>query len=260
MLQLTSLQNPTVKRLRTLESRKGRKASGTFLVEGAKSLSMALEAGWAPAVVLGTEAYWARPESAPVRERAGSAYLASEAVVAAVATTETPDGVVAEFPLPAEPAARFGPAPLLVVAHGLQDPGNLGTIVRAADAAGADAVVVTPGTTDPFAPKAVRSTMGSLFNLPVLAWSLEALRERVPGLALYGMALAPGAKALYDLPLAEPTAFVIGNEGAGLDAGALAACDAAVLIPMHGRAESLNAAMAATVCLFEAARQRRKNT
>lgn len=259
MLTLTSLQNPTVKRLRSLESRKGRKAHGTFLVEGAKSLQMALAAGWTPRTVVATAAYWARPEANRAQARAEAAYEGSEAVVAAIATTESPDGVVAEFALTAAPALpeSWGPAPLFVVAHGLQDPGNLGTIVRAADAAGASAVVVTPGTTDPYAPKAVRSTMGSFFHLPILALPLEAVRDLAPGLTLYGMALAPGARALYDVRLVGPTAFVIGNEGAGLDEAALAAVDAALTIPMEGRAESLNAAMAATVCLFEAARQRR---
>jgi TrmH family RNA methyltransferase len=142
----------------------------------------------------------------------------------------------------------------VVVAHKLQDPGNLGTIIRSADAAGASAVVITPDTVDPYGPKAVRSTMGSLFHLPVLKLDLGAFRAAWSG-PIYAMTL-DGASSLYGFDYRGDVAFLIGNEGAGLSAEDAARADHRVMIPMAGHAESLNAAMAATICLFEAARQR----
>ncbi|MEB3222802.1 MAG: RNA methyltransferase [Candidatus Sericytochromatia bacterium] len=250
---LTSAQNPRVKQARSLAQRKHREAAGLFLVEGSKVLAEALAAGLVPTQVFGTEAWWGRGVAVHAAER----YVVPEAVLAAIATTETPDGVVAVAPLPRPAPAPSRPAPLVLVAHGLQDPGNLGTIIRAADATGADAVVVTPGTTDPWAPKVVRGSMGSCFHLPVLTLELGQLRETFPGIRLLALTLAEGASDLFDADMRGGVALLVGNEGRGLDPEALAQADASVKIPIPGRAESLNAAMAATVCLYEAVRQRR---
>ncbi|MEB3328583.1 MAG: RNA methyltransferase [Candidatus Sericytochromatia bacterium] len=250
---LSSVQNPRVKQARALAQRKHREAAGAFLIEGSKLLTEALTAGHVPAQVFGTQAWWARGVAVPRAER----FLVPDAVLAAIATTETPDGVVAVAPLPrpVPPAPR--PDPLVLVAHGLQDPGNLGTMIRAADAAGADAVIVTPGTTDPWAPKVVRGSMGSCFHLPVLPLALGQLKATFPGIRLLALTLATGASDLFEADLRGGVALLVGNEGRGLDAEALTLADAHVTIPIPGRAESLNAAMAATVCLYEAVRQRR---
>lgn len=257
MLQtLTSLQNPKVKLARSLANRKARVESGLFLAEGTKLLAEAIAWGFEPAMTFATAEWWAsngdRPEFLALT---GERYEVSTAVLEAVATTKTPDPVVALLPLPADKAVHLKSAPLVVIAHKLQDPGNLGTIIRSADAAGADAVVVTENTVDPYSPKVVRATMGSLFHLPILRMPLAQWAERHAGIPLYALTL--GAKAsLYAQDYRAGAAFLIGNEGEGLSAADAQLANHALFIPMPGHAESLNAAMAATICLFEAARQR----
>jgi TrmH family RNA methyltransferase len=245
-LLISSVQNPKIKLARSLASRKGRQAAGLFLVEGTKLMAEALAWGRVPGMTFATAEWWASHPEVP-----GERYEVPATVLAALATTETPDPVVGVFPLPPEPALPKG---LVVVAHKLQDPGNLGTIIRSADAAGASAVVITPDTVDPFGPKAVRATMGSLFHLPVLRMGLAAFRAAWQG-PIYAMTL-DGASSLYGFGFQGDAAFLIGNEGAGLAPEDAAIADHRVMIPMAGHAESLNAAMAATICLFEAARQR----
>lgn len=251
--EISSLQNPKVKLARSLEKRKAREEHGLFLVEGTKLLTEAMAYGFAPAMTFATAPWWTahRGEEPP-----GETYEVPEAVLAAIATTEAPDGVVALVPLPTTKGTAALPADAVVaIAHRLQDPGNLGTIVRAADAAGAAAVVVTEGTVDPWSPKAVRATMGSCFHLPMVRTTLAAFKAAHPGLPLYALTLA-GATSLYAHDYRRGGAFLIGNEGQGLDAEAEALADHRVKIPIPGRAESLNAAMAATICLYEAVRQR----
>lgn len=253
MQTITSLQNPKVKLARSLEKRKAREEHGLFLVEGTKLLAEAMAYDVAPAMTFATAAWWEahRDDGLP-----GERYEVPEAVLAAIATTETPDGVVALLPLPAAaPTAPLPPDAVVAIAHRLQDPGNLGTIVRAADAAGAAAVVVTEGTVDPWSPKAVRATMGSCFHLPIVRMTLAAFKAAHPALPIHALTLA-GATSLYAHDYRRGAAFLIGNEGQGLDAEAEALADQRVKIPIPGRAESLNAAMAATICLYEAVRQR----
>ncbi len=149
---------------------------------------------------------------------------------------------------------------LLVFLEDLQDPGNAGTILRTAEAAGASCVVTGSGCVDLYSPKVVRSTMGSIFRLPHIVscdfyGALDiARKEKV---SLYGAALSDDALSYDSCDLKKSCGILIGNEGAGLSKEAMGRCDAAMLIPMLGRVESLNAGMAAGVILFEAARQRR---
>jgi TrmH family RNA methyltransferase len=253
---ISSIQNPKVKLARSLANRKGRQAAGLFLVEGTKLLGEALAWGYAPSLTFATAAWWqTHGEVSPFAGLPGERYEVSEQVLAALATTETPDEVVAVLPLPSNEKLQIDAASLVVVAHQLQDPGNLGTIIRAADAAGASAVIVTESTVDPYSPKAVRASMGSLFHLPVSRLSIENFKAAHPDLPLYAMTL-DGASSLYSFDFRRGAAFLIGNEGAGLTPADASLGDHRVCIPMFGHAESLNAAMAATVCLYEAARQR----
>jgi TrmH family RNA methyltransferase len=158
-----------------------------------------------------------------------------------------------------DPAAGHGNPPLLLVLEDIQDPGNLGTIFRTAEAAGATGIVMSRGTVDIFHPKVVRATMSAVFRMPFyisndLCAEISAFRER--GIRSYAAHL--GGKRAYDeLPLSEGCAFLIGNEGNGLSEELTAQADEKIIIPMAGGAESLNAAMAAGILLFEAARQRR---
>lgn len=253
---LTSLQNPKLKALRSLHSRKGRKQSGAFLLETTKLVQEALKSRWPLDEVFATEEWVARygaVEGVPLT-------LVSERLFSQLVTTESPEGVVAVARLPEESELPdpTGTA-FYVVADALQDPGNLGTIIRTADAVGATAVLVGPGTVDPYSPKVVRATMGSLFHLPVLVRpalydDLAQLKAR--GVSLFATALRTD-RSVYDLDLAGPLAWMVGNEGSGLTPEAVDLATEAVSIPMPGQAESLNASVATAVCLYETLRQRR---
>jgi TrmH family RNA methyltransferase len=177
--------------------------------------------------------------------------------------TESPQGVAAlvEPPQFSLTEALVGPAPLVVLTAALQDPGNFGTIVRSAEAFGATGVIALPGTVDVWNAKALRASAGSAFRVPVVAEkanaALAALRER--GIRLVAAIAAIGDREAIpctDVDLKAPTAILIGNEGSGLSQDLLERADAHVAIPMPGPVESLNAAVAASVLLYEAARQR----
>jgi TrmH family RNA methyltransferase len=189
----------------------------------------------------------------------------SRDVLAAMAETVTPQGVVGVSPLLDVPLAQAlrGRPRLVAVLEAAQDPGNAGTVLRTADAAGAAAVVLTEGSTDPHGGKCVRASAGSLWHLPVvhgpsLADTVAALRAA--GLAVLATTGA-GEHDLDDLQddgaLTGPTAWLLGNEAAGLSQEALALADRRVRIPIHGRAESLNVATAAAICLYATARAQR---
>lgn len=252
---LNSLQNPKIKALRALHSKKGRKQAGVFLLETTKLVQEAVLSDWPLVEVFATEAWLTRYPQAgrtPVT-------LVAERLLGEMVTTETPEGVVAIARLPeAGELPAVAPEGVWVVVDGLQDPGNLGTIIRTADAIGAAAVLVGPGTVDPYSPKVVRGTMGSLFHLPVvmrhdLGSDLEALKRQ--GMRIFATALRTD-RSLYDLDLTGPVAWIVGNEGSGLSEATLHQATEAVSIPMPGHAESLNAAIAAAVCLYETLRQK----
>jgi TrmH family RNA methyltransferase len=230
--------------------------TGEFLAEGPQAVREALAVS-AALEVFATDAFSDWRDGAGVGEFAWS--TVSEAELSDIADAVTPQGIVARCrsvvrPLDALPAE----ARLVAVGIDVRDPGNAGSIVRAADAAGADAVIFAGDSVDPQNPKAVRATVGSLFHLPVLVDRdatavLSALQEA--GLLLLA-ADAAGEVSLFDADLATPSAWLFGNEAHGLgDLTALA--DARVAIPIYGRAESLNLATAAAVCLYASAQAQR---
>ena len=238
-------------------------AERRFVVEGPQAVREALAAGALSELYAGPAApadlvAAARAAGTPVTEVA-------PAVVEAMAETVTPQGLVGVAPLvdvPLETALAGSPR-LVAVLDGVADPGNAGTVLRTADAAGADAVVLTAGSVDPHNGKCVRASAGSLWHLPVvagvpLADVATALHDR--GLQLLATSGTGEADldALQDAgALAAPTAWLFGNEAAGLGADAVARADRAVRIPLHGRAESLNLAVAAGICLYASARAHR---
>jgi RNA methyltransferase, TrmH family len=260
---ISSTSNPTVRSARRLASARGRRgAGGRFLLEGPEGIRAALAAGHPPAVLLATEAAAARHAGLVNQARRGGAEVAlvAERLLAGLADTSTPQGLVAVVPSVVAGLDGLPAAPRLVcVLVEARDPGNAGTVIRTADAFGADAVVLTAGSVDPEHPRAVRAAAGSLFHLPVLAgvaWPAlrAALRDR--GLRLVG-ADPHAADAVSAAPLHQPTALVLGSEAHGLPATARDDLDLVVRLPMHGRAESLNLAAAAAVLLYEAANQQR---
>lgn len=266
---ITSRHNERVKRLRKLLQRNHRETEGRFLIEGAHLVGEALAAGWTVELLVYTPEAAAKKPVAALMEQARSRGIellaVTEQVLAALTTTVTPQGTVALVRRPPDrhPQDVLPPAdtkPLVLVLDGLQDPGNLGTILRTADAAGVDAVLVSAGTADLYAPKTVRAAAGSLFHIavaePVDAAECAALLKAV-GLTIL-IADPRGGTAVFYQELDQAVALVIGNEGAGVGPALRAAADGFVHIPMPGRAESLNAAVAASLIVYEAVRQRLK--
>lgn len=254
-------RSPRVRAVHKLAKRNARAQTGLFLVEGPQAVREALAHRPEAIVDLFMTAAAADRggELAAAAEAAGiEVELASEQVLEAMADTVTPQGVVAvcRISMPTVAEVLAAKPRLIAILHEVRDPGNAGTIIRAADAAGADAVVFTGSTVDPSNPKVVRSTTGSIFHLPIVqngtldevanavrAAGLQILAADVSGVEL------PGLRGL----LPAPTAWLFGNEARGLTVEDLARADRAIRLPIYGLAESLNLATAASVCLYESA-------
>ena len=256
---ITSLANPTVKAARALHMRKAREESGQFLAEGLKIVTEAVELGRAPRTLL----YSADAAGHPLLRRAlaataqagGEAIEVSRDILAKISRRDNPQTVLAIFEQAFAALDALTPqsARCWVALEAVRDPGNLGTIVRTADAAGCGGVILVGDCCDPYSVEAVRATMGSVFAVPIaratpaafLAW-----RGAWPG-AVVGtllMARTDFRAAAY----APPSLILMGNEQAGLTPELAAACDVTVKIPMRGRADSLNLAVATGVMIYAA--------
>jgi TrmH family RNA methyltransferase len=259
---LRSRANPLYKRLRAL--RDGRAASGLCLIEGPKLALEALSAG----LTLVEAAASPRAETSPAGARALQALRAhgvplrrmAAELVASLSETETSQGLVALARRPRfELDSVFRPTPLVLVVDGVQDPGNLGALLRSAEAAGATGALLSPGCADPLSWKALRGSMGSAFRLPhvtgiAISLALETLAER----GIRVLATASDGERRYDqADLKGPVAIVVGREGSGLAPGVQRRAAARLRIPLAPPVESLNVGVAAALVLFEAARQRR---
>lgn len=255
---ITSVRNPKVAAAVRLKKRAFRERDRRFLAEGAQAVSEAL--GHPPALIT---LFHTDHEHALIR-RAGGAGVelvhVSEDVMRRLTSTVTPQGLVGVAPFVDVALDTLTQPACVAVLHEVRDPGNAGTVLRSADAAGADAVVFTGSSVDAYNPKTVRASAGSLFHVPLVRGvgteeAVEVLRDR--GCRILAMA-ADGDQDLYQLDLTRPIAFLFGNEARGLPRETLTLTDDTVRVPIPGKAESLNLAAAATVCLFEWARQRRE--
>lgn len=261
---ISSAANPRVKEWAKLKERKYRDREGKFLLEGIHLVQEALQAGW-PLDSIAYDAGIGIPEElAAAAERAGQPegprwFPVSPEVIAKCSTAETPQPVFAvAAKRPAAPDRLYDTEKGLVVAlDGVQDPGNVGTIIRSAAAVDATAVVLGRGTADLYNAKTLRATMGALFHIPVIEGDLTAMMPEAlaRGMAVAGTSLAAAASC-YEYDFRRGVWLVFGNEGSGLSPEVDARVGDRIIIPMRGRAESLNVAMAATVLLFEAQRQR----
>ena len=245
---VTSRQNNIIKHVRKLASdRKYRRTCGEFLCEGPKMLAEAERWGFIPKLIIATDA----AQLQQWEGRAAKTVLVDGELLAYAAETETPQGLLFTCEIPE--TAEGLPGERLLVLDGVQDPGNVGTILRTADAFGADALVLLPGCADPWSPKVVRSTMGACFRLPILTCTLQELAELLTEkeIPLYATALREDTQDIRDADLTR-AAVVIGSEGRGVSEQVLQACELTLKIPMRERCESLNAAMAAGIVLWEA--------
>ncbi len=248
---ITSKSNPLLTQVRKLNGRRAaRRESGLFAAEGPKLLSEALK--WDG----GVETVIRAPGAAlPELPEVIRVVEVSDSLLASVADTETPQGVVflcRTRPLDLPETLEGG---RYLVLDGVQDPGNVGTVWRTADAFGADGLILCNGCADPYNPKTVRATMGAVFRLPAYEAGLDAAAARLKeaGLPLYAAALRKDTADAREVDL-KRSAVIIGSEGRGVSARALELCDKTIKIPMRDRCESLNAAVAAAVLLWEMAR------
>ena len=255
---VTSLTNPTVKAVRALHLRKERDETGLFVAEGLKNVTEGVELGHPPRILM-----YGRDTDHPLLKKAIAATVAARGevievtheILAKVSRRDNPQAVVGVFPQMYRPLADVvpGPAQSVVALHRVRDPGNLGTIVRTADAAGCGGVILVGECCDPYSVEAVRATMGSIFAVP-LARASEAefaeWRSRWPG-SVVGTLLS----ATVDHRSAgyrKPAMVLMGNEQQGLPPEMAALCDVAVKIPMRGRADSLNLSVATGIMIYAA--------
>lgn len=255
---ITSTNNPRVVAARKLTQRKHRQAQGRFLVEGLQLLHMALDGGAAPHEVFYCPEQFTGMGAAALLERFGRAGAAllrvAPRVMATLSEREEPQGIVATFRLAETSLAtlKLAGRELVVVLDRLQDPGNLGTLIRTADAVAAAAVILIEPCVDPFDPKTVRGSMGSLFNLPVIGErDVTALFGRLKGAGLRVIGADPHLGVTWGDGLwAGGVALVLGNEARGLSPDVAAQVDAWVQLPIVGKAESLNVAVAGGVLMY----------
>ena len=251
MERITSRQNPLFQTVRKLNcSAAFRRQKGLFVGEGPKLLGEAVKWGGEIDTVITAPGVDVELPAAVRRVETTADVLAS------AADTGTPQGVLFTCKMPDTALPDKLPPGRYLVLDGLQDPGNLGTIWRAADALGAQGLLLTGECADPFAPKVVRATMGACFRLPVWRGERKAVAAlvRAAGIPLYATALRPDARDVRQSDLSA-AAVVIGSEGRGISEEMLALCDSALIIPMTARCESLNAAVAAAVVLWEGGRE-----
>jgi TrmH family RNA methyltransferase len=243
--------------------------SGLFLLEGPQAVREALV--YRPDVIVDIYATQAaldrHPDLAQLAEDLRHRIdLASESVIAAMSDTVTPQGIIAVakvFPV-ALSQVLAGQTKLIAIVHEIRDPGNAGTIIRAADSAGADAVIFSGESIDPYHPKVVRATTGSLFHIPVaIAPQLATLVPLVKGSGLTILAADVRGDDLTvardDGTLAKPAAWLFGNEARGLSDESRAIADRSLRVPIYGAAESMNLATAASVCLYQSAFEQRRS-
>jgi len=246
---ITSLKNPRVQGWKSLKDRKGRKETGCFLVEGRKMVEEALASVFPVEAVLVDEKRaqeFTLPQNCPV-------YALPEHVLAAVCDTKTPQGIAAVVRL----TQNIALGKRVVVMDGVQDPGNVGTIIRTADAAGLEGVILSSQCADAFSPKVLRATMGSIFRMGIrVTEDLPGLLRRMRGEGYSVISSQLDGEPFYERsPAGEKWALVIGSEGNGVTPEVQAEATHRVRLPMRGGAESLNAAVAAGIMMYEMTRE-----
>ena len=252
---ITSSQNPKLKLVRTLQGRaKERREAGLFVVEGVRLVEEAVKAHWPFEFLLFSDGLTERGKELVNSLTANQIELeeVSSDLLQNVSETETAQGILAvlkldSLPIPDSPT-------FLLIPDQIRDPGNLGTLLRTAAAAGAQAVLLTPETTDAFAPKVLRAGMGAHFRLPIHAKPWDEIREHIKDMKIYLADM--NGRSCWKTDLRKPLALIIGGEAGGASEEAQKLATHRISIPMPGNIESLNAGAAGSVLMFEIVRQR----
>lgn len=251
---LTSMTNPVIKRIRSLQRRKFRLQEGAFVVEGVRAVEDVLSAGIVPhSIILRDDSTFPIPVGIETDIR-----YAKGNVFDSLTEVANPQGVLAVVPMINEPALPDASSnPLIVILDGVRDPGNMGTLFRSAAGAGVDHLIIGPESVDPYHPKSVRAAMGAHLRVPFSQLDLDTITDYLSDFPVIAVADA-GGKALYDsVSWHTASAMIIGGEAFGPSSAAREAANAIVSIPLANGVESLNAGVAGSLLMFEAARQRR---
>ncbi|MDD2553969.1 MAG: RNA methyltransferase [Desulfotomaculaceae bacterium] len=263
---MVSIHNPRIKYVRRLANHRFREKEKKFLVEGTRFVEEILDSDWPVEMLVCSRKFLENPRAKNIITTAAARNAAfievADDLFAGLADTSTPQGIIAVaaqrgYSLEDLEIINDQPA-LLVLVDGVQDPGNLGAIVRSADAAGAGGVILLKGTADVYNPKTLRATMGSIFHLPIIQGA--AADEVISYLTRQGIKIAAGdpraGSVLFEVDLKVPCALAVGGEAAGVGAVLKENVDVLARIPMPGRAESLNVAISVSIMLYEVLRQR----
>ncbi len=240
---IQSETNRIIKEIRSLDLKKNREKLGLFLLEGERLVG---EAEGHIVYTLASESY---------RGSIEPNHTVSDRLYARLSNTVNPQGILAVCRMPKNEFKAHSKTPLYIFLENIQDPGNMGTIIRTADAAGADGVFLSKGCVDIYNPKTVRSTMGSLFHIPI--YRNVDIKELIDNMNVVAIgAHLKGDRTPYSVDMTAGTAIIIGNEANGITEELAEKADILVKIPMPGKAESMNAGIAAAILIYEAVRQR----
>jgi TrmH family RNA methyltransferase len=254
---IASASNQKIKLVRAILSRsRNRKSEAVFIAEGVRLIEEAVSVQWPMDFILFDQTLSERGMALIAqieKDQRCNVFEVSPNLMSEISDTETPQGILAvlqerPLPLPAKPT-------FLILADQIRDPGNMGTLLRTAEAAGADGVILTPGTVDAFSPKVVRSGMGAHFHLPIHALPWQEITPLVTGLPVF-LASAEAGIPLWEANFKQPCVLLVGGEAFGATSMGEELATDRVTIPMSGRAESLNAAVAAGILIAEVLRQR----
>ncbi|TAL26124.1 MAG: RNA methyltransferase [Nitrospirae bacterium] len=261
--KITSASNPKIKQALDIKNKRSKYKGAAFIIEGPHLIETAISSGHKIKEVFFTSAFSQRKDEQKLLEQVSKitrTYEVTEQIINKLTGTETPQGIIAiasYTPITLGDIV-FKSIPLIVIVDGVQETGNLGTIIRTADAAGADAVIILKGTCDVFMHKTLRATAGSIFNIPLVYSETDEIIEWLKFKKINVIATALDSdKSIFDSDLKEPVAFVFGNEAHGVSNEIKKNADLILKIPIFGKAESLNVSVSAAVCLYEAVRQRK---
>ena len=253
---ISTTKNKKYKYIKSLLQKKMRQSEGVYTVEGRKSVCDAIESGCDILLIAVSESYFKEYGS----NNGYESIIVKDELFGGLCDTKTPQGIIAVIGVPKTNNISISQDKLYVYCDNIQDPGNLGTIIRTADAAGLGGVLLSEGCADAYSPKTVRSSMGSFFNIDIITDfshdRLFSLKDK--GFALVSGALTPDAKLYTNTDFTKPTVIIIGNEANGVSEDILNNSEH-IIIPIYGKAESLNAGVAASIIMYEAVKQRRDN-
>lgn len=264
---ITSNQNASIKNIKSLKARRTRDEKGMFFVEGARIVEEAISESDEIQGIILSEGFYSNSDNQSILDRINSlkitVNIVTEKVFKELSETDTPQGILAVMKMNrCEPDKIITGEGFYVLLDSIRDPGNMGTIIRTADAAGFSGVIVSKGCVDVYNSKVLRSTMGSVFHIPIIQFdntieAIEFLKSR--NIKIIAAHL-DGEKSIFESILSRGTAFLIGSEADGISKEASERADELIRIPMFGRAESLNASVAAGIMIYEAVRQKSNHT